>query len=319
MIRYRQIKLLGLTVVYILSLNSSLLFAATPPTGLDLMKRFNLLPKLKTGVRCQQFSSYDRVGNNDDGYAGTYSYLYMDGSEYVLFESSSPGCIYNIWATRTTDTDFGTLKFYFDGETNPRINMTFDNLFSGTNAPFLSPLVGTNLISSGGWYCYLPIQFKKSLKISCTYQPRYWHMTYHLYDSDANLTSFTGTETSSDVITMWNNTGTDPKPSTGNLTVTGTVSINSGQTVNLADLSGPGEIESIKLQLPQVTVQTSGCDITDDGRAHQGYSQFKAVLDPANTGIIIRRRFDYGITGQQAKVYIDGSLAGTWISSNTVT
>jgi len=154
---------------------SAFLNSITPPViGLELLERIDLLPVLKQGIRCLQLSSYDRAGGNDDGFSGYSSYLYMDGTEYVIFDSSGPGCIYRIWATRRSDTDFGTLKFYFDGEPAPRINMSFDEFFSGTVSPFLAPLVGNRAVSSGGFYCYLPIPFKKSLIIKCTGQPRYF-------------------------------------------------------------------------------------------------------------------------------------------------
>jgi hypothetical protein len=52
--------------------------------------------------------------------------------------------------------------------------------------------------------------------------------------------------------------------------------------------------------------------ITDDGRAHQGFSQFTMSLQPTNSGAILRRRFDQGIANQQAGVFVDGAFAGVW-------
>jgi len=53
-------------------------------------------------------------------------------------------------------------------------------------------------------------------------------------------------------------------------------------------------------------------NITDDGRAHKGYSQFTMTLSPTNAGAILRRRFDQGIANQAANVFVDGRLAGEW-------
>jgi hypothetical protein len=171
----------AIAIFHIIVILAPFSYSITPPViGLDLLERIDLLPVLKQGIRCLQLSSSDRAGGNDDGFSGYSSYLYMDGTEYVIFDSSGPGCIYRIWATRRSDTDFGTLKFYFDGEPAPRINMSFDEFFSGTVSPFLAPLVGNRTVSSGGFYCYLPIPFKKSLIIKCNGQPRYFHITYHL-------------------------------------------------------------------------------------------------------------------------------------------
>jgi hypothetical protein len=60
--------------------------------GLERMERFDLLPLLLQGTQVRQVSSYDRSGGNDDGFAGTYSCLYVDeNDEYVLFDESVQG------------------------------------------------------------------------------------------------------------------------------------------------------------------------------------------------------------------------------------
>lgn len=41
---------------------------------LELLKRVDKLPEYRTGSYVEQFSSYDRTGGNDDGFAGTYSF-----------------------------------------------------------------------------------------------------------------------------------------------------------------------------------------------------------------------------------------------------
>lgn len=54
---------------------------------------------------------------------------------------------------------------------------------------------------------------------------------------------------------------------------------------------------------------------TDDGRAHKGYSQFNMAIQPTNEGVMLRRRLDQGVGNQQAKVYVDGVLVGTWYTA----
>ena len=53
-------------------------------------------------------------------------------------------------------------------------------------------------------------------------------------------------------------------------------------------------------------------DVTDDGRAHRGVSQFDLAVIPANAGVVLRRRFDQTIANQLADVYVDGQLIGSW-------
>lgn len=109
--------------------------------------------------RTGQFSSYDRTGGNDDGFSGRYSYLRKEGDEFVVAELVGGGMITRIW-TPTPSGD--TIRFFFDGETEPRINMPFIDLFTGDRFPFVSPLCGTEI---GGYYCYLPIPYSRSLRI----------------------------------------------------------------------------------------------------------------------------------------------------------
>ena len=43
-----------------------------------------------------------------------------------------------------------------------------------------------------------------------------------------------------------------------------------------------------------------------------GGSTFTAAISPANMGVLLRRRMDYSVPRQQAGVYVDEILAGTW-------
>ncbi|MDD8026203.1 MAG: DUF2961 domain-containing protein [Acidobacteriota bacterium] len=53
--------------------------------------------------------------------------------------------------------------------------------------------------------------------------------------------------------------------------------------------------------------------ITTAGRIHAGGTiSFRVVVDPANSGIRLRRRIDQKYRGQAARVFVDGRLAGVW-------
>ena len=121
----------------------------------------------------QQLSSYDRTGGNDDGFSGKYSAVRKDPEGLVLADLKGPGVVNRIW-TPTPDAD--TVKFYFDGETTPRISLPFIQLFTGKQYPFLEPLCGNQL---GGYYCYLPIPYEKSLKIIYTGKNLRFHQTQY--------------------------------------------------------------------------------------------------------------------------------------------
>ena len=93
--------------------------------GLEFYKNLSKLPYLYANVESYYISSFDRSGGNDDGFRGTYSQLYVDeNKERVIFEEKGPGCIYNMWGTGPEKIpNWGMLKFYFDGEKKPRLEI----------------------------------------------------------------------------------------------------------------------------------------------------------------------------------------------------
>jgi hypothetical protein len=133
-----------------------------------------------------QLSSYDRTGGNDDGFSGKYSAIRQEAEGLVIADLRGPGVINRIWTpTPTTDT----IKFYFDDEEQPRIALPFIDLFTGKEFPFLAPLCGNQI---GGYYCYLPIPYERSLKIIYTGDKFRFHQTqYRTLSKEHNVKSFT--------------------------------------------------------------------------------------------------------------------------------
>jgi len=217
--------------LWLVAFIGSVCWASPGPIGVALMEQLDLLPVLKDGVRCEQFSSRSRQGGNEKDDSGTT--LYQSGSEYVLFESSRPGCIYRFWITYVYYSPW-VLRFYFDGETTPRINMPVSDFFSGTIHPFLPPLVRSFWSSAGGYVSYVPIPFRRSLKITISPysedQLFWFNITYHTYDNDDGVVTWTGNENLQNVIALWNNAGQDPKPTAGNITRSNTLNLQTAHT-----------------------------------------------------------------------------------------
>lgn len=126
---------------------------------IEQLKRADLLPVYRTDCVIEQISSYDPTGGNNDGFSGQYSYLREEEGKLVLADLRGPGVINRIWTPTPTDD---TLSFYFDGEKTPRLEIKFSDLFSGNVYPFVKPVCGNEV---GGFYCYLPIPYRKSCKI----------------------------------------------------------------------------------------------------------------------------------------------------------
>ena len=159
--------------------------ADSPAPGIDELYRLDRLPFLREGVTVGSFSSYDRTGGNNDGFSGKYSFLRREKDGLVIADLKGPGVIYRI-ATPTPTED--PIEFYFDGEAKPRIRVPFVDLFTGKKEPFVRPLVGYGL---GGFYCYLPLPFKKSCKIVVRApQVRFYQINYALYPPSASIETF---------------------------------------------------------------------------------------------------------------------------------
>ena len=236
-----------------------------PAPGLETMEHPELLPFfLPEGTETRQSSSYDPSGSNNDGNFRTAYTQYIDtNGEYVIFDATGPGCLYrqqiNVWSRgRQKLAGKSHIKYYFDDETTPRIDMTIDDLFGGKVAPFTDPFAFLDPRPRFG-VLYYPFAFKKHLKVTTTddftklaspYTSSWYQYTYLTYADTNSVTTWTGsTQDNATVRSQWNNLGTDPKPTAGNVTITNEVAIPNGKSAVLAELHGSGSIASLKIHL----------------------------------------------------------------------
>src|SRR3954447_19725749 len=136
----------------------------------------------------------------------------------------------------------------------------------------------------------------------------YYNLGYHTFSPDTAVTTWTGGEDSSAARSAWSNAGADPKDPSSTSVTARTVVLEQNRPQVVAGLSGPRSIASIKLRVPGVTPARV---VTDRGRAHRGFSQFRAAIDPRNSGVVLTRRMDYGIADQRARVLVDGGWRGS--------
>lgn len=298
--------------------NSQVNAAASEPYGLNALTPFDRLPYLKLDTVAGGQSSRQRDTIPCNGNCDWNNFLGTSGTEKILLDQKGPGTVYRMWFTGfNAATDY--IKVYFDGSATPAINMLIKDMTDGTHAPFLAPLVASNTVSSGGFTSYLPLPYHTSIKIvSNATDPDsfYYNIGYQTYSPDTNMTTWTGSEDSSAARAMWNNAGADPKSDTGNSVVSGNANIAPSAAQTLLDIAGPRSVSSIKLKIPGVVPPAT---VTDAGRANKGYSQFVAALNPSNTGVTLKRRFDYGVANQRAGVYMDGAYVGDWYDAGSDT
>lgn len=227
--------------------------ASAPAIGPEELWRLDLLPRLRRGVKVGCVSSYDRSGDNDDGFSGAYSFIRKEEGGLVIAELQGPGVITRIQLPSPTDE---IIEFYFDGEPSPRIRRLIPELFDGTHAPFLSPLVGAG---AGGRYSYVPLPFEHSCKILVkTEKYHFYQINYAQFpegtvvptyqepanesfrrwlDGFAALLSSAGPEISASLVPE----GTELK------TYTVRNRLESGRTLTLFKTSRPGRIVGLRL------------------------------------------------------------------------
>lgn len=150
--------------------------------------------------RCRQFSSYDRtMGNGDRG-----NYLQVNGNRVVLADMKGPGAVVRIWSTNPN----GVLKIFLDGNSQPVIDMPFDDFFLDKT---LQPL---RTQSSGGWISYYPIPYAKACRIEVeNSESFYYHVDYQTYPVDTKVETYTNKLTPeaskelANLLDVWQNAG----------------------------------------------------------------------------------------------------------------
>jgi hypothetical protein len=120
-------------------------------------------------VRTGYLSTFDPSGGNND-----YNHFIGQSKEsgwVVLGDFKGPGVIDRMWLT---GVDAGyPLRFYFDGEKEPRLQGAVDQLFGMQRRPFVYPL---SQQANQCWWSYVPLTFAKSLRIESPMPPvhRFW-------------------------------------------------------------------------------------------------------------------------------------------------
>ena len=232
------------------------------PVGLAALAAFDRSPLLVDDAQMLYVSSYDRTGGNDDGFDGTYSALSVDArGEFVIFDARGPGCVYTLWFTSRVNgwsgLDWGRLRFYFDDDAEPRVDVDANELFAGTHPPFVAPFVNGPFSSTGGHVLQLPVPFAKRLRITTERRAGFCNLSYQLFASDRPVSSWTGREDPSSVARMWAMPGTRPRTYASTTTRAGTLDLPAplmpdgkmvAQPTVVAAIDGPGVVTALSIQ-----------------------------------------------------------------------
>ncbi len=258
--------------------------ATMPRPGFDAMEKVESLPLLPgSGTQTRQFISYDPSGGNDDGQFVKTCTRYIDSNgDHVIFDEYGPGCLYrqqmNLWMSPLDPTRM-RIRYYFDDEKKPRIDMTIDQFWGrkGYTEPFTPPLSYFDDLPKNPHYnyfdrmgvCYYPLSFRKRLRVTLSqaipkdgekrrdYSKCWYQYTYILYPADTPVATWKGPEEDATAVrAQWNNPGKDPKPADGNMSITKAISLRKGQRAEVLNLKGEGSITSIRFTIKPYNYET---------------------------------------------------------------
>jgi len=227
---------------------------ASPPYGFSLLQDMRLLSLLPGSVFTRQVSSHSRNGGNTDfgNYgepSGRETYLYREEGMKVILDEQGPGCINRIWMTSPFMDTVGPVQIFLDNMDRPVVDMPAMDFFSGLVPPFLYPLAGSREVSSGGYYCYMPMPFQQRCKIRIGGALLYYDIDYFKFSGNPEVATFTGEEDVTAVLDLLNHSGGDPLHiHEKNSPYSGEVVLEPGEKECFFQEQGPAWILSLKLR-----------------------------------------------------------------------
>ena len=284
--------------------------ATKPDEYLTVEEMFDLnkLYQNHSGWKFQHASSYDMNEGNLDG-------QFFDKQENIqytttLLEAKGPGVVTRFWsAGYAEDEARKVIHIYVDGEL--LLEGKAQDFFNGCFAPFVKPYVGIGAESGGGTYCYVPIVFQESIRITAEYA-NYWNIDYTIFPSDTKVHSTT--ITAEPVIPSWyramsHNIDDMTKGAVSHNTAT----ISAGDTVVLYQDSNAGVIEGLNLffdGLLDANAKMEPFATTGRWIKQGGNITFNAKLNPSNQGAFVKWRVDSIWANQIIDLYVDGTYVG---------
>ena len=239
--------------------------------GLEAMAKVERLPFLfPPGTKKNRFISYDATGGNGFGLLQSTFKRYIDSNgELVIFDSYGPGCLYrqqmNIWINKGIGkkSESIRIKYYFDQESSPKIDIPVKEFFRGQQVPVTAPFTMLDKKDNFG-INYYPFSFKEHLKVtlSDTLITRllkennddgcnWYQYDYLTYPQGTKVESWAPgfDEYEKSVREQWNNLGRDPKDTVGNQYVDRDISLKPNEKAVVFELGQQASITGIKLKI----------------------------------------------------------------------
>lgn len=211
-----------------------------------------------------QASSYDRhsdPGPNSDpfanGDAGQFIRQERNNGriEDVMADLKGPGAVVRLWSANPK----GTVRFYFDGETEPRIEAPLADLMNGKIAPFTAPF---GYSAAMGTDVYFPFPYANSLKITVEGSNNlYYHVGYRTYSPGTRIQTYSAdaVREAADAIKLAANHLNHLSPVVGNFVgsqIALTSNLQPRQTQTFLNLNKGGTVMELRAHIPFPLIQT---------------------------------------------------------------
>ncbi len=213
------------------------------------------------------------------GFDGNFRNYRIVNGEYEMLATSGPGYISRIWLrtpvqhnnpavacdnTENNCTEWGNMsgniRFYFDGETLPSIDMPLRQFFDGSNSPFLEDLVGHYRTRNGGTVSYVPMPFRDSVRVTTTELPNSFQIAVKRFNNDPGyFESFRLPLNPAEqrelekVVQIWQNRGQIPYYNVSNDVRNNNYNIAAFSNAELR-LDAPGTIQELRIRVPMEQV-----------------------------------------------------------------
>ncbi len=272
--------------------------------GLTFVQDLRLLTLPPRHTITRQVSSHARNGGNVDF---SYPALYREDGMNVVLDEQGPGCINRIWITAPFIEIVGPIQIFLDRMDDPVVDMSAEDLFSGLIPPFRFPLAGDRNVSSGGYFCYVPMPFRKRCKVRIGGSLLYYNIDYYRFTEEQEAETFTGREDNTQALDLLAASGGNPHEATEEVRSTeGRVSLGPGENQVFFLEQGPGWILQLTLRPDPLTAADLSSVWLHGRWDRAGDPQLAApLLDFFGSGLGPEsvRAFPLGINAEEGEFY----------------
>lgn len=253
-------------------------------TGFEAMKWTWQMPVIfPNGTETKQHASYDADGKNWDHNFDAAFVKYIDTlvmpdgkivKEYVIFDEYGPGCLFrqhfNPWFDRSGIPNGwlpvgelnqpradANIRYYFDNEKTPQIDVKLSDFFNGNIAPFDTPLCFPDTVRLFS-ILYYPFTYNQRLKV--TLRPnspsfeqmdtKWYQYTTISYPANFKLDTWKGKQTDDlGVREVWLKSGENPNNLNGAKTYNTSLTIKKNETKTVLKIKQAGSIAGLRLNI----------------------------------------------------------------------